>query len=252
SQPAAGPQPSASEESESLPQPRSLQESTGTTLPLFEPLASTRKEATHLAGLLGVTPWLGAEVEKSRFLECASPRQLHLSTQSFVQIARQLESSKSPGPVGPRMLPASENPLSLVGLAMAGANKDEARATQAVLTAKEISGLDLTGTDLAVLSTASFAPADDHNGRAVMGLERSFILAGAQTLVTSLWRLPDQPRLQLLQEFYRRILDGEPRAEALRSAKLMVKSKYPQALHWAAFVCLGNYGPLLQAPAKPR
>ena len=77
-----------------------------------------------------------------------------------------------------------------------------------------------------------------------MGLQRAFILAGAQSLLMSLWRIPEQPRLQLLEDFYRRILAGEPRAQALQSARIALKKQYPRSLDWGAFILLGNPGPL--------
>ena len=101
-----------------------------------------------------------------------------------------------------------------------------------------------------MLSTSGIPIHDDHNGRGAIGLQRSFILAGTQTLVMSLWPVLDQPRLQLLEEFYRRILAGEARADALRAAKLTVKIRYPQELHWGAFVCLGNARPLPEPPGN--
>jgi len=75
-------------------------------------------------------------------------------------------------------------------------------------------------------------------------LQRSFLLAGAQTLVLSLWTVPDQPRLELLEEFYRRVLAGQDRADALREAQLSLRRKYPQARNWGGFVCCGNAGPI--------
>jgi CHAT domain-containing protein len=85
---------------------------------------------------------------------------------------------------------------------------------------------------------------EDHKGRGALGLQRAFILAGTQSLVMSLWRVPEQPRLQLLEEFYRRILAGEPRALALQSAKLAFRQKNPRSLEWGAFILVGNPGPL--------
>ena len=81
-------------------------------------------------------------------------------------------------------------------------------------------------------------------GEGVFGLRRTFILAGAKTLVMSLWKVPDQQTQELMEDFYRRLLAGQPRAEALRGAQLALKEKYPHPYFWGAFICQGNPGPL--------
>ena len=70
------------------------------------------------------------------------------------------------------------------------------------------------------------------------------MLAGAKTLVMSLWKVPDQQTQELMQDFYERILAGEGRAEALRQAQLAMKAKDPDPLNWGAFICQGDPGPL--------
>ena len=60
----------------------------------------------------------------------------------------------------------------------------------------------------------------------------------------SLWSVPDEQTRELMEDFYARILAGEPRAEALRQAQLTMKSKYPHPYYWGAFICQGDPGPL--------
>jgi CHAT domain-containing protein len=60
----------------------------------------------------------------------------------------------------------------------------------------------------------------------------------------SLWKVPDEQTRELMENFYRRILSGEPRAEALREAQLAMKAKHPEPIYWGAFICQGNPGPL--------
>ena len=69
-------------------------------------------------------------------------------------------------------------------------------------------------------------------------------LAGAQTLVMSLWKVPDEQTKELMVDFYKRLLSGKPRVEALREAQLAMKEKYPDPYYWGAFICQGNPGPL--------
>jgi CHAT domain-containing protein len=81
-------------------------------------------------------------------------------------------------------------------------------------------------------------------GEGVYGLRRAFVLAGAATLVVSLWPVPDQQTQELMADFYRRMLAGVPRADALRAAQLALKERHPHPRDWGAFICVGEPGAL--------
>jgi CHAT domain-containing protein len=203
----------------------------------FEQLPETRREAVSVAGLLGVPPWLGQAAIKGRLLECRSPRILHLATHGY--FFPEPRETKPAGP-GPRAPDARwESPLLRSGLALAGANRRPGSA-DGQLAARDVSGLDLVGTELVLLSACETAAVP--TGRSVVGLQRSFLLAGARSCVTSLWRVPAPQRQEFLEDFYRRVLSGEPRAEALRAAQLALKAKHPEPIYWGAFVCHGDPG----------
>jgi CHAT domain-containing protein len=113
-------------------------------------------------------------------------------------------------------------------------------ADDGLLSAQDVTGLDLLATDLAVVSAAERGeglPAAE----ALLALRGAFVVAGAGTLLLRLW---DGDGPELIEEFYRRVLAGEPRAEALRQAQLAVRSRRPHPVHWAGFVCQGDPGPL--------
>jgi CHAT domain-containing protein len=105
--------------------------------------------------------------------------------------------------------------------------------------------MDLSDTELVVLSACETGLGQIHTGEGVFGLRRSFVLAGARTLVMSLWKVPDEQTKELMVDFYKRLLSGKGRAEALRDAQLAMKEKYPHPYYWGAFICQGNSGPLL-------
>ncbi|GAK58583.1 tetratricopeptide TPR_2 repeat protein [Candidatus Vecturithrix granuli] len=83
-----------------------------------------------------------------------------------------------------------------------------------------------------------------HIGEGVFGLRRSFVIAGAKTLVLSLWKVPDEQTQKLMVDFYQLLLKGEPHAEALRNVQLAMKAKYPHPFYWGAFICQGDPTPL--------
>ena len=56
----------------------------------------------------------------------------------------------------------------------------------------------------------------------------------------SLWKVPDAHTRELMEEFYRLVMGGCPRAEALRTAQLSVKARYPDPFNWGAFICQGQ------------
>ncbi len=110
-----------------------------------------------------------------------------------------------------------------------------------------LSGLGLLVTELVVLSACETGLGKAQVGEGIFGLRRAFMLAGAKTLVMSLWKVPDKQTQELMSDFYRRILAGEARAEALRQAQLAMKKKYPDPYYWGAFICQGDPSPLSQS-----
>jgi CHAT domain-containing protein len=198
-----------------------------------------------VAALLGVEPALGAAAVEAELVEASGPRVLHLATHGFFLPDR-------PSAPGERFRGALESALLRSGLALAGANTWLAggtpppRAGDGLLTAEEVTGLDLLGTELVVLSACETGLGDVRAGEGVFGLRRSFQLAGAGAVVMSLWKVADDATRELMGEFYRRLLAGSPRAEALRQAQLRTRSRYPDPRDWGAFILQGDPGPLRQ------
>ncbi len=77
-------------------------------------------------------------------------------------------------------------------------------------------------------------------GDGVIGLSRSFLSAGAQSVIVSLWSVPDAPTAKLMMEFYRRWQQNPDKAEALREAMLKIKEQHPEPSAWAAFTLIGD------------
>jgi len=174
-----------------------------------------------------------------------SPPILHLATHGFFLPDEELEPATPGGGGGAvtsgAMPSAFENPLLRSGLALAGANKLASGDDDGLLTALEASSLDLLGTKLVVLSACETGVGKVTNGDGVYGLRRSFILAGAESLVMSLWEVDDYATKELMTGFYKQLAAGTPRSEALRAVQLelLAKPKYAHPFYWAAFVPAG-------------
>lgn len=170
-----------------------------------------------------------------------SPRILHLATHAYFFPAPDEE--VVPGSSLSSRLRTSSNPLFRSGLALAGANYAWTTGRQieglndGVLTAYEISNLDLSGTDLVVLSACETALGDIQNEEGVFGLQRAFKMAGVREMIISLWKVPDQQTLELMFAFYEYYLSSGNAAEALHRAQLKMSEKYPrQPFYWAGFI----------------
>lgn len=219
----------------------------------FKPLPATAKEAEKLKGLLKITDdnlLTHAKATEERFKQLHGPRILHVATHGFFLKDNELPTAKLRQislAQGKPPLPLGENPLLRSGLALAGANQRRSgEKDDGILTAAEVAQMDLRGTRLVVLSACETGVGDVKNGEGVYGLRRAVVLAGAESQVTSLWQVADDATKDLMVDYYKRLLNGEGRSEALRNAQLtMMKSKdRSHPYHWAAFVPIGDWRPL--------
>jgi len=139
-----------------------------------------------------------------------------------------------------------DNPLLRSGLIMSGANNQwlakeyimEDGIEDGILTSDEISRLNLTKTKLVVLSACETGLGDVKNSEGVFGLQRAFKLAGVESLIMSLWKVPDDATSELMTTFYQEWLNGNPKQQAFKIARQKVREKYVSPYYWAAFVMM--------------
>jgi CHAT domain-containing protein/tetratricopeptide (TPR) repeat protein len=209
-------------------------------LPPLSPLPGTGEEARKLARLLpGARVLTGAQATENTLKRTRAPRILHLATHGFF-----LDEVTISGQAPPAVV--SENPLLRSGLALAGFDRRTSGDEDGVLTALEVSSLDLQGTALVVLSACDTGVGQVQTGEGVYGLRRAFTLAGAQSQLVSLWKVEDRATLGLMEEYYRALKAGLGRSEALRRAQLTLRSKrgLEHPFFWAGFIPSGDWRPL--------
>jgi CHAT domain-containing protein len=198
-------------------------------------LPYARDEAIVVGELFGTRPWLGAEATRSRVLDAlrapeGRPDLVHLGCHGFFDAARPMRS-------GIQLAPE--------------AGGSEADAT---LTVRDIFELELNGA-LVTLSACETGISQQRPGDELVGLTRALLLAGAASVVVSLWAVDDDSSALLMEAYYEGLRAGASRAEALRAAQARVRGlavspahagdervrRHALPSHWAPFILVGDW-----------
>ncbi len=199
--------------------------------------------AEPIAAFFGATA--SEDVFKAR---APGNRIIHLATHGyFLEDYCQLSAMAASQPENEFM---GVNPLLRSGLFLSGANllgegTDNLGVEDGILTAYEVSAMDLTGTELVVLSACESALGEVHTGEGMHGLRRSFEMAGARTVISSLWPVPDKITSDILGRLYS---GNSPKvAENVRQAQLATlehlrdSGSVDHPYSWAGFVVIGDW-----------
>jgi CHAT domain-containing protein len=179
-------------------------------------LPGTEKEAAELEARAKKSGWqpqtyLGPNATKAELERVNSPRILHLATHGFFLPEIDLGVSNRVGEAAEIPKGKLVNPMHRSGLALAGAQRTlQAWAkgevppleNDGIVTAEDVGGLKLDGTWLVVLSACDTGGGEARAGEGVMGLRRSFVQAGAQNLLMTLWPISDETTVQIMLNFY--------------------------------------------------
>ena len=222
------------------------------TLTEVQNISSSLEKANHPAVV-----HIGADATETsvKSLSTHNPTILHISTHGFYYSEKKARKADRPRFLSiedERGANIEDKALTRSGLLMAGANlslKGEnvpLDVDDGILTAQEISRLDLRGTDLVVLSACETGRGDIMQGEGVFGLQRGFKKAGVQTILMSLWKVSDSATEMLMTEFYRNLCEGKSKRESLRLAQKFVKEykssdgtySFNDPHYWAGFVVL--------------
>lgn len=187
-----------------------------------------------------VCTYTGAEGTEESFLamNAHSPRILQLYTHGFYYTPDRAS--------GIDYLKGFTDAMQLSGIVLSGGNAawtgkelpDGVRG--GILTAGTIAGMDLSGTDLAVLSACQTG-LGKATPEGLYGLQRAFKKAGVCTVVMSLWEISNNVSQEFMTIFYERLMaqnGGWDKQKAFRETKAIIRARHPEPYYWAAFVML--------------
>jgi CHAT domain-containing protein len=209
----------------------------------FAGLKGTELEVTAIHKLFpGAQVLTGSQASEEALKHVEAPWFLHIATHGFFleKPTAAKTGNGTPAQVDRAVL---ENPLLRSGLALAGANLNHAGTEDGIFTALEASGLDLWGTKLVVLSACDTGLGEFRNGDGVYGMRRAFFLAGAQTMVMSMWPVSDYATRQIMTSYYTGLSQGLGQGEALRRTQLALMGREGRRhpFYWASFVQAGDW-----------
>ncbi|MEZ2235335.1 tetratricopeptide repeat protein [Microcoleus sp.] len=205
---------------------------------IFSPLSGTAEEARAIASLFKINPLLHSQATESAIKQVKSPQILHIATHGFFQDGSRSQSNQNT---------INDNPLLLSGLVLSGFKKQQGGGNEdGVLTALEVTTLNLVGTKLVALSACDTGIGKDATGEGIYGLRRALVIAGSESQLISLWKVDDNGTKDLMVKYYNRLLNNQGRSEALRQTQLeMLKSEnYQHPYYWAAFIPSGDWRPI--------
>lgn len=219
-------------------------------LEAFPDLPNTMIEAGLIKDLLTAGDWkctllTGNKATEQVVRMCKSPAILHLATHGyFIPESQSNGSGNIPGINGAWL---ARNPMLRSGLLLTGAastlsghNTSPDESEDGILTALEVMTMDLSGTDLVVLSACETGLGEPQAGEGLLGLQRGFRIAGANSVLMTLWSISDAVTSEVMSYFYKNFLTGVTHAEALRATVNEIRKKYPEPYYWGAFVLNGQ------------
>ncbi|MBL7856637.1 MAG: CHAT domain-containing protein [Cyclobacteriaceae bacterium] len=212
------------------------------------PLPGTKVELDAISKILKASGYQVSQLMQKSATEAnlkaiKAPAVIHIATHGyFLKDVDRVGSA-----FGVQMENANDNPLLRSGLMLAGAAATVSGKRMpnlesndnGILTAYEAMNMNLEGTDLIILSACETGLGDVKAGEGVYGLQRAFLVAGADALIMSLWKVDDAATQQLMTNFYMNWIKLGNKQKAFKQAQLQLMTKYKEPYYWGAFVMMG-------------
>lgn len=212
-------------------------------------LPGTEAEVNNIKKILNAsqvqnTVLIGSKATETAVKNIKSPSILHIATHGyFLADLSEVEVNKV---LGVDVNVAKQNPLLRSGVLLANCedvfdeNYRPINSDNGILTAYEALSLNLDKTDLVVLSACETGLGSVKQGEGVFGLQRSFLIAGANSIIMSLWSVSDAATMELMTLFYNNYSKTGNKQQAFVDAQKQLKTKYKEPFFWAAFVMLNK------------
>lgn len=221
------------------------QESSKKGVSMFVPqLPGTEKEVKTITDLLEEKGWkiesyLGINATESQIKMSQNYTLVHIATHGFFDEKPRKASNNI-------LTEDDDNPLERSGILTEGGGDVLAKATKnyniddGILTAYEAMNLNFEHTELIVLSACETGRGEIEQGEGVFGLQRSFLVAGADAIIMSLFQVSDEVTQQLMVEFYNNWMNGQDKRTAFNNAQLTIKDSYTDPIYWGAFTMIAK------------
>lgn len=213
--------------------------------PTIPELPATKTEVDGINKVLKtsgyqVSEWVQKDATEANLKSAQKISVLHIATHGyFLQ-----DVDKASWPIGVAADNAKDNVLLRSGLMFTGASDADKHTaglennSNGIMTSYEAMDLDLKGTNLVVLSACETGLGEIKAGEGVYGLQRAFLVAGAESIIMSLWKVDDAATQQLMNNFYTNWTKSGNIEKAFKQAQLQLMTKYKEPYYWGAFVMM--------------
>lgn len=215
----------------------------------WTPLKHALVEGAIVREVIGGELHTQVNASKNRLLSIKSPKILHIAAHAFFEPKLAVDAKSYPYNQVNKNFDLIEHYWHNSGIALAS-SPESADKNSNILTAAEAATLNLINTELVVLSACSTGEGFSTNGLGVFGLYRSFLEAGASSVLASLWKVDDESTSEFMSHFYKELKLGISKAEALKNTQkrfrygLIGAGRWTDPYYWAAWQLVGDWRPI--------
>jgi CHAT domain-containing protein len=211
----------------------------------IDQLLGAEKEVKEIFNLTKKSSWnsklyIGNIAEEDSVKALKNPKVFHIATHGFfLEDAQNSSVMLNDDKLYRNPLLRSGLLLKNGGTLLQNSKVAEFNTQDGVLTAYEAMNLNFDNTDLVVLSACETGLGEVQIGEGVYGLQRSFLVAGAQSIIMSLFKVNDEVTQEMMMSFYAKLIKHSDRRKAFIEAKKEIKQKYQDPIFWGSFVMIG-------------